>query len=168
MSVCAWSSIYLHACLLHCRSSVPTGRGTASWWERLISWRAQTSRNALCLTKHSNSALPSEIINRDYKWVMMEVTAPIGKLFLLTLHFFCLCFCLSQYFVLIIWSGTALVHTVMEMFLVAILFCFNNCIEYASRSVPASFNFMVENFKIRLDIPKQAKEITIMVIFFNI
>lgn len=122
--VCAWSSIYLHGCLLHCRRSVPTGGGTASWCERLISWRTQTSKNALCLTKHYSSGVPSAVICRGSEIinelqihrVMRGVTAPIGKLFLLTLHFFCFCFCLSQCFVLIIWSVTVLVHTAIKRF----------------------------------------------------
>lgn len=50
-------------CLLHCRRSVPTGEGTASRCDRLISWRTQTSKSALCLMKHCSSRIPV-IINR--------------------------------------------------------------------------------------------------------
>lgn len=64
----------------------------------------ETSKSAFCLTKHYSSRPPSVIINRGAKIinesqihrVMMEVTAQIGKLFLLTQHFFCVCCCWCQ------------------------------------------------------------------------
>lgn len=89
---CAIGAVYICiGCLLHCRKSVPTGRGTASRCERLVSWRRRR-QNLLCYS----SRPPSVIINRGAKIInvsqirraMIEVTAQIGKLFLLAQRFF--------------------------------------------------------------------------------
>lgn len=83
-------------------------------------------KSVLCLTKHYSPRPPSVVINGgagiinypQIHRVMTDVTAPIGKLFLLTQHFFCLCCCLSLFvfFSLIARSVAALVHTAVDTF----------------------------------------------------
>lgn len=100
----------------------PPGGSASSCGEHRHQKMLCALRNITALV--SPQRLLTEIINElQIHRVMMGVTAPIGKLFLLTRHFFCLCFCLSQYFVLIIRSVTSLVHTAVETFLVAIFVC---------------------------------------------
>lgn len=122
--VCHRGSVYLHWLFTALQEICPNWQGHSLLVRALHLVETQTSKSALCLTKRYSSRPPSVIINGGAKIInasqihraMIEVTAQIGKLFLLAQHFFCLCCCLSLSFVLIVWSVPALVHTAVVGF----------------------------------------------------